>query len=119
MASRSDVHWCWEAASARLATVSDVARLLVAVLLVAACGDRAPPPLWPEPPPPTLAKPIGQKAGSPDADGAESDDDAETTAGAAGDREPGRRDASAEPPSDPESGAVAIDGPDDSFFPRS
>ena len=25
----------------------------------AACGDRSPPALWPEPPPPTLAKPIG------------------------------------------------------------
>lgn len=26
---------------------------------LAACGDRSPPALWPEPPPPTLAKPIG------------------------------------------------------------
>ncbi len=24
------------------------------------CADRAPPPLWPEPPPPTLAEPIGE-----------------------------------------------------------
>jgi hypothetical protein len=28
-------------------------------LWIAACGDRSPPALWPEPPPPTLAKPIG------------------------------------------------------------
>lgn len=27
--------------------------------LTGACGDRAPRALWPEPPPPTLAKPIG------------------------------------------------------------
>ena len=30
-----------------------------ALVLLAACGDRSPPALWPEPPPPTLAKPIG------------------------------------------------------------
>ena len=27
--------------------------------LQAGCGDRSPPPLWPDPPPPVLAKPIG------------------------------------------------------------
>jgi len=32
---------------------------VVGLLLVCACGDRAPPALWPEPPPPTLAHPIG------------------------------------------------------------
>ena len=29
------------------------------VVLACACGDRSPPALWPEPPPPTLAVPIG------------------------------------------------------------
>ena len=29
------------------------------IVLATACGDRAPPALWPEPPPPTLAEPIG------------------------------------------------------------
>ena len=29
------------------------------LFVLAACGDRSPPALWPEPPPPTLAKPIG------------------------------------------------------------
>jgi hypothetical protein len=28
------------------------------------CGDRAPPALWPEPPPPTLAAPIGIDEGA-------------------------------------------------------
>ncbi|MBK8238480.1 MAG: hypothetical protein IPK74_23370 [Deltaproteobacteria bacterium] len=27
--------------------------------MLAGCGDRSPPALWPEPPPPTLARPIG------------------------------------------------------------
>lgn len=31
-----------------------------------ACADRSPPPLWPQPPPPTLAEPIGV---APDGDG--------------------------------------------------
>jgi hypothetical protein len=32
---------------------------LVIVLQLLACGDRSPPALWPEPPPPTLAAPLG------------------------------------------------------------
>ncbi|HWB80629.1 MAG TPA: hypothetical protein VG755_36955 [Nannocystaceae bacterium] len=29
------------------------------VMMILGCGDRSPPALWPEPPPPTLARPIG------------------------------------------------------------
>lgn len=36
------------------------ARLLSGALLAVGCADRAPPALWPEPPPPTLATPIGK-----------------------------------------------------------
>ena len=32
---------------------------LVIVLQLLACGDRSPPALWPEAPPPTLAAPLG------------------------------------------------------------
>lgn len=37
-----------------------LARTFVLLTLgcAAGCGDRAPPALWPEPPPPTLAKPL-------------------------------------------------------------
>jgi hypothetical protein len=34
-------------------------RCALGLVLLAGCGDRSPPALWPEPPPPTLAKPIG------------------------------------------------------------
>lgn len=30
-----------------------------AALLTGACVDKTPPPLWPTPPPPTLAEPLG------------------------------------------------------------
>jgi hypothetical protein len=33
----------------------------VAALLTGACVDKTPPPLWPTPPPPTLAEPLGVK----------------------------------------------------------
>ena len=56
---------------------------LVAVLSVAACGDRAPPALWPEPPPPTLAKPIGVE----DPEGMDATAKAEAEAAAAAEAE--------------------------------
>lgn len=31
----------------------------IVVVLLGACGDRSPRALWPEPPPPALAEPIG------------------------------------------------------------
>lgn len=34
-------------------------RCALVFVVLAACGDRSPPALWPEAPPPTLAKPIG------------------------------------------------------------
>ena len=33
--------------------------LFLAIASGMGCGDRSPPALWPEPPPPTLARPIG------------------------------------------------------------
>ena len=37
--------------------------LSVLSFVLVGCGDRAPPALWPEPPPPTLAEPIGVQHG--------------------------------------------------------
>ncbi|MFO0632292.1 MAG: hypothetical protein U0168_05515 [Nannocystaceae bacterium] len=51
--------------------------MLASVALPAGCGDRSPPALWPEPPPPTLAHPIGvdaPDAGEPAVDAARPDD---------------------------------------------
>jgi hypothetical protein len=56
-------------------------RWALVVVALAGCGDRSPPALWPEAPPPTLAKPIGidvpvrSATGEPTADAA-----ADTTA---------------------------------------
>jgi hypothetical protein len=36
-----------------------LALLLLAAVSSVSCGDRSPPPLWPQPPPPTLSEPIG------------------------------------------------------------
>jgi hypothetical protein len=36
-----------------------VVRWCIASGVVVGCGDRSPPALWPDPPPPTLAAPIG------------------------------------------------------------
>lgn len=33
--------------------------LAIGMCLALGCGDRSPPAMWPEPPPPTLAEPIG------------------------------------------------------------
>lgn len=61
-------------------------------LALASCADKAPEPKWPEPPPPTLAEPIGQgdQASKPGA--AEGTDAGEPTQ-----------------TNDPEEGAVRID----------
>jgi hypothetical protein len=90
-------------------------RVLVgATALVTAfgCTDRTPPPRWPEPPPPTLATPIGQDepaaaptsdapaASAADSDGPEAGSDTpDETGGAVPQR------------SNPEDGAVPIDDP--------
>lgn len=110
MDSRSDAPWCREADGARLATVRGIASLLATMLLVAACGDRAPPPLWPEPPPPTLAKPIGQEPPAADREPGVSPDAGGEPAGTAEEARQGGGDPPDAPPSDPESGAVSIDG---------
>ena len=65
-------------------------------ICVAGCGDRAPPPLWPDPPPPTLAEPIG----SPGAK-AKAPREAQTPAP----REPATDGASASNPAKPTGGA--------------
>lgn len=86
-----------------------LARTLIAALAVAgvsACGDRAPPPLWPEPPPPTLAEPIGE--GDAEAVDAASNGEATPTP----QQGPERGEETEPPPkTNPEDGAVRIDGP--------
>lgn len=73
--------------SARVVTIALVAALT-------GCGDRAPPALWPEPPPPTLAEPIGAQKGAPETDPAP----------------PGDRPAAAEGPGATEAGTEAMAG---------
>lgn len=87
------------------------------LVVVPGCADKAPEPKWPEPPPPTLAEPIGQEAAAGDKPGTQPVESEEPgnpqrsatdapgpAAGAAGDEpEP------APEPNEPEDGAVRID----------
>jgi hypothetical protein len=55
-------------------------RWALVVVALAGCGDRSPPALWPEAPPPTLAKPIGIDVPVRSATGEPTADAADTTA---------------------------------------
>lgn len=68
--------------------------LLASVASLLGCGDRSPPALWPEPPPPTLAHPIGVDTPDP-GDAADAGAPAASEPGESEPSEPGTSDAAA------------------------
>ena len=75
------------------------------LVVVAGCADKAPEPKWPEPPPPTLAEPLGQGPDArTDAKAPEGGDEAPESPAEGSEGE-----APAAAPNAPEDGAVPID----------
>ncbi len=81
------------------------------LLVMSGCPDRAPPPMWPDPPPPTLAEPIGGSDEPKASDAPATDARAPPSPGGAGaDETDGAVDTDPAPAADPD-GAVGPEEP--------